>query len=228
MDRDDPDERIADLERQHVETAEQPRPEQLRRSKRGSRGRPRWGRVLKGLALAGIPTIIVCSLVYNTYEYRVGTPTTATNVDCVDHQSHSYRYGSHSWRRCYGTWSLNGHPYFGEIVGASEPGGSLDVRARGGTAFTTDAVHNNVLYAVLAVVGGIVAFAIGYNYQSPRAARAARERALARETEVPEGFTRVRCWVCQHVQTVPVGQEELSCEQCGASLKRRTSHTEGT
>jgi hypothetical protein len=58
---------------------------------------------------------------------------------------------------------------------------------------------------------------------------AARKRALARptgqaqETEVHEKCTKVRCWVCQHVQTVPVGQEAFSCEQCKAHLKRPTA-----
>jgi hypothetical protein len=32
----------------------------------------------------------------------------------------------------------------------------------------------------------------------------------------------VRCWVCQHVQTVPVSQQAFSCEQCNADLKRAT------
>jgi membrane associated rhomboid family serine protease len=32
----------------------------------------------------------------------------------------------------------------------------------------------------------------------------------------------VRCWVCQHVQAVPVGQKEFRCEQCNAHLQRRT------
>jgi hypothetical protein len=52
---------------------------------------------------------------------------------------------------------------------------------------------------------------------------AARKRALAQETEVDEKSTKVRCWVCQHVQTVPVGQEAFSCEQCKAHLKRPTA-----
>jgi ribosomal protein S27E len=94
----------------------------------------------------------------------------------------------------------------------------LAVRVHDGTAYTADAVHNNVLYAVLAACAILVTFAIGYNYQSRRAARAARERALlARETEVPEGFAIVRCSVCQHEQTVSVGQEGFSCEKCGSA-----------
>ncbi len=32
--------------------------------------------------------------------------------------------------------------------------------------------------------------------------------------------SEARCWVCQHVQTVPVNQETFSCEQCKAHLKR--------
>jgi ribosomal protein S27E len=59
---------------------------------------------------------------------------------------------------------------------------------------------------------------------------AARKRALAQaqETEVHEKCTKVRCWVCQHVQTVPVGQEAFSCEQCKAHLKRPTASANGS
>jgi hypothetical protein len=223
VDQDDPEKRMADLERQHAETAGQPQRDQAHRLNWHSPGRPRWGRILKGLVFAGVPIVIFYSIVSNNLAYRAGTPTTATNVVCVDHHSNSYSRYNHDYRTCTGTWSLNGQPHTGEIVNASESGGSLNVRVRDGTAYTADAVHNTVLYALLAVGGGIVAFAIGYRYQSPRAARAARERALARETEVPEGFTSVRCWVCQHVQTVPVGQEGFSCEQCGAHLTRHSA-----
>jgi hypothetical protein len=52
----------------------------------------------------------------------------------------------------------------------------------------------------------------------------ARKGASAQETEVPEEKgTTLRCWVCQHVQRVPVGQESFSCEQCRAHLKRPTA-----
>jgi hypothetical protein len=62
-----------------------------------------------------------------------------------------------------------------------------------------------------------------------RGRSAARKLALARstgqaqETEVHEKCTNVRCYNCQHVQTVPVSQETFVCEQCKAHLKRRTA-----
>jgi membrane associated rhomboid family serine protease len=40
--------------------------------------------------------------------------------------------------------------------------------------------------------------------------------------------TEVRCWVCQHVQTVPVSQGAFSCEQCNAHLKRPTAPVYGS
>jgi hypothetical protein len=43
------------------------------------------------------------------------------------------------------------------------------------------------------------------------------------ETEAHERCTKVRCWHCQHVQTVPVSQETFTCEQCNAHLKRPTA-----
>jgi hypothetical protein len=40
------------------------------------------------------------------------------------------------------------------------------------------------------------------------------KRALPEETEAHEKGKAARCWVCQHVQTVPVGQKTFTCEQC--------------
>jgi hypothetical protein len=47
-----------------------------------------------------------------------------------------------------------------------------------------------------------------------------RKSASAQELKHTKKGPIVRCWVCQHVQTVPVGQATFSCEQCKAHLKR--------
>jgi membrane associated rhomboid family serine protease len=43
------------------------------------------------------------------------------------------------------------------------------------------------------------------------------------EPKTDPNIAAVRCWVCQHVQAVPVGQNEFWCEQCDAHLKRPTN-----
>jgi hypothetical protein len=50
----------------------------------------------------------------------------------------------------------------------------------------------------------------------------------AQETGLHEKSAKGRCYNCQHVQTVPVSQETFSCQQCGASLKRRTAPANGS
>jgi hypothetical protein len=58
---------------------------------------------------------------------------------------------------------------------------------------------------------------------------AARKRVKAQAAEKTDtSTTNVRCWVCQHVQTVPVGQEAFPCEQCNAHLTRRTPPADGS
>lgn len=59
-------------------------------------------------------------------------------------------------------------------------------------------------------------YLIAQNRLAARKLALAQAAGHAHETEVHEKFTTVRCWVCQHVQTVPVGQEAFSCEQCKA------------
>jgi hypothetical protein len=59
-------------------------------------------------------------------------------------------------------------------------------------------------------------------YVGAKKRSASRKLTKAEAAEHAER-TKVRCWVCQHVQTVPVGQETFSCEQCKAHLTRRTA-----
>jgi ribosomal protein S27E len=218
----DPEKPVADLGRQHPEAAGQTRRDQAHRLSWRSLGRPRWGGIFYGLLFAGVPIVIFVGMLSSAHAYRAGTPTTATHVVCIERHN-----GRHSHQECKATWSLDGQSHTGEIVGATGGDGPVDVHVHGNTAYTAAAAHD--MPWVFIAGGAIpVGFAIGYNYRSRRAARKARERALARETEVPEGFRRtgnahvamVRCWVCQHEQTVPVSQEGFSCEQCGAHLNR--------
>jgi ribosomal protein S27E len=64
-----------------------------------------------------------------------------------------------------------------------------------------------------------LAFIAFYAIAERSAARKRSKAQAARNTDT--SITDVRCWVCQHVQTVPIGQEAVSCEQCNAHLTRR-------
>jgi DivIVA domain-containing protein len=71
--------------------------------------------------------------VYDVYAYRVGTPTTAKIVDCHGNGS------KHGGVTCRGQWSVGGKSYTGRIAGdlkGHHVGSSLDVRVRGGSAYT--------------------------------------------------------------------------------------------
>jgi hypothetical protein len=165
MDQDDPEKRIADLERQQADAVGQPGREPARSPKRGSPGKAGWGRrLLIGLVVALFPTIFFGILVYDSYAYYVGTPTTATDVHCV---------GQYRHQTCTGTWSLGGESYTGEIRGAADrDGSSSDVRVYGDTAFTADVVHQVFPVGALMVGIIIVSFLVGFNYRSLRALRA--------------------------------------------------------
>jgi hypothetical protein len=171
MDQDDPEKRIADLERQQTSAIGEPRRHDPARSpKSGSPGRVRA--ILMGLVFAGVPTVIFVSVAYNDYAYHLGTPTTAKNVVCVFHPGSWVDRYRDSYTSCTAAWSLDGRSYTGEIVGASDGDKSVDVRVRGGTAYTANAFHNNVPLE-LAALGGIIGmFAFGFRYESRRAARA--------------------------------------------------------
>jgi hypothetical protein len=73
----------------------------------------------------------------------------------------------------------------------------------------------------------------GLSRLKQRAAFEPRERVAHRadNTQPAEQIdmtaTTARCWVCQHVQTVPIGQEAFVCEQCNARLKRATAPANG-
>jgi DivIVA domain-containing protein len=102
----------------------------------GTRSKPRrveWA--LLPLAILGaVLSLVAFGIgVYDVEGYRVGTPTTATVLDC-------HRNGNkHTPVYCTGQWSLGGKSYTGRIEGNSKgyhAGSSLDVRVRGGSAYT--------------------------------------------------------------------------------------------
>ena len=101
--------------------------------KRSKRRRVEWAI----LPLAIVTTIFSLAAfgmaVHDVYGYRVGTPTTATIVDCHSNGN------KHTPVYCTGQWSLGGKSYAGRIEGDSKghhAGSSLDVRVRGGSAYT--------------------------------------------------------------------------------------------
>ena len=150
MGQDDAEKRIApELERHH------------------GHDRSRSRRILIGLVVASAPIFIFCVLGYNAYAYRVGTPTTTTNVVCTGDSRH---------RHCTATWSLDGQSDTGDILGGLTEGDeSVDVHVHGHTAYTAGAVHNALPLALLAVGASIGAFAVGFNQQSLRERRARRQ-----------------------------------------------------
>jgi hypothetical protein len=128
MDRDDPEERIAELERQQPEAP----PE---------RRRPGKGMLLVILVCAAVPLYSFGSGAYNFYGYRAGTPTTATVSSC--HHNRTGRRGNMfnfvEPRDCTGTWSIGGVSQTGVIVGGREgflTGSTVDVRVLDGKAYT--------------------------------------------------------------------------------------------
>jgi hypothetical protein len=66
------------------------------------------------------------------YDYRAGTPTTATIDRCVSHTSRSGTYET-----CEGTWSVGGLSQTGPIkgIGNAYAGSQVDVHVRGSTAY---------------------------------------------------------------------------------------------
>lgn len=85
------------------------------------------------------------------FAYRVGTPTTVTDVHCR---------GSRP-PMCTGTWSTGGKSYTGTVEGPSRDTPFVDARVHGDTAYTADAA-SRILYSgivVLAVVTLVLVWA---------------------------------------------------------------------
>ena len=91
-------------------------------------------------------------------------------------------------------------------------------------------VDPKILAGAGALAGGVATILNAIVRRRKRAAFELRDRIghradnTARAAEKTDTTTaKVKCLHCEHVQTVPVSQETVSCEQCGASLKRRTA-----
>ena len=128
----------------------------------GKRSKPRrveWAFLPLAILMAVLSLVAFGVGVYDVYGYRVGTPTTAKVVDCG-------RNGSkHSARTCRGTWSVGGKSYTGRIAGDSKGfhvGSSLDVRVRGGSAYTATSANMWFIMGTGAGVLAVVAFLVTF------------------------------------------------------------------
>jgi hypothetical protein len=130
MDRDDPEQRIAELENQPVKSS----PERRRPG--------RWGLVII-LICAALPLYHFGYAAYDLYGYSAGTPTTAMVTKCVHHGSSGRHGGLTRALRpldCRGTWTVEGRKHTGGIEGPRggyQVGSTVDVHVRGDKAFTT-------------------------------------------------------------------------------------------
>jgi hypothetical protein len=91
----------------------------------------------------GIIVLLMCFGfgAYASYQYHVGTPTTATDVQCI-HVSRN--------TTCTGTWSVDGNSQNGPIIGPGRTNGSLlNVRVHGGKAYTAGAGHPQFLTGIV-------------------------------------------------------------------------------
>jgi hypothetical protein len=84
--------------------------------------------------------------------------------------------------------------------------------------------------AILLLVSVGVAFAVWYVRDRMRNEKDAPTQEVASiESPIPGGKSaNIRCYRCQHVQTVPVSSSTFECEQCNAKLKRRVGTKEDT
>jgi hypothetical protein len=159
MDEGDPEERIAELERQHTQAPGQARrdqaqhlnldsPEKAARDKRSRQ----WTRfaifvIPFGLMFFGFAAC-------NSHAYHVGTPTTATNVHCVTHPRTLLHRSSTT--SCTGTWSIDGRSHTGDVVGSGDRS-SVDVRVHDGTAYAqTGATTLVSVGAVFIIIGSVM------------------------------------------------------------------------
>jgi hypothetical protein len=106
-----------------------------------------YGRTTMLAVAGGVLLVLFCLAggAHEFYEYRAGTPTTATVVSC-----YSGRYPT-----CQGTWTIDGANYTGKMPSTLfnhyEVGSSHDIRVNDGKAYSTASVRAWLLRA-----GGIV------------------------------------------------------------------------
>ena len=97
------------------------------------------------LLIVGFGLYQMRDLWYSIYEYRTGTPTTAT-IDYCEKLS-----APHSMVVCTGTWTDGGQARTGIIDGANQmlaPGSSLAVHVKDGAAYTERSVRMSIVFIV--------------------------------------------------------------------------------
>lgn len=106
------------------------------------------GIVLVSIVLLGFAGVFA----YGTFEYAVGTPTTAKVSDCSGHT------GKRSRVRCTGSWTIDGTTHYGRIMGArrDDIGMTVDVRATGKSASTQRALVTASIFAAACGVGALI------------------------------------------------------------------------
>lgn len=115
---------------------------------RNKRGHPQIAERLGAFLAAALGVLVIGWGAHDLNQYRVGAPTTATVTHC------SGRGG------CDGTWSIGEVSQSGHIERdfSNYPvGSSVDVRVRGGTAYTEHAWVPAVLFGGLLLAGPLVA-----------------------------------------------------------------------
>lgn len=119
----------------------------------GKRSKPRrFDMLFVFLAIvAAVHSLVTFGIgVYDVYGYLVGTPTTAKVVSCTARNKHSSV-------TCSGQWSVGGKSYAGRIAGdlkGHHAGSSVDVRVRGGSAYTATAGN---IWFIIGTSMGVVA-----------------------------------------------------------------------
>ena len=97
------------------------------------------------LLIAGLGLYQLRDNWYPIYEYRTGTPTTAT-IDYCEELS-----APHSMVVCTGTWTDEGQSQSGIIDGANQmlaPGSPLVVHVKDGAAYTARSEHMSIVFLV--------------------------------------------------------------------------------
>ena len=110
---------------------------------------------LTAIVAAGVWLYMFGALAWDAYGYQVGTPVTATNIECVGSAAGD---ANDPHAHCTGTWSIGGQSRKGPIHRA--PGSwssreSLDVRVHGGTAFAAGSTGWHLGLSILFFVGVI-------------------------------------------------------------------------
>jgi hypothetical protein len=76
----------------------------------------------------------------------------------------------------------------------------------------------------LCLFAGMVVLGIANAVSKLNGKEAPTQEVASVKSAIPgEKSTKLRCFLCQHVQQVPVSVSSYGCEECGQKLKRRTA-----